>query len=172
MKIKTIILVLTALFLSACGADFSFSTSNNNINEAVSEIADFDLPAGYQADFSTTAMGYTAVSYVGAESPSHLYLIQSENKADTENLAQALDEIVIGSGDPETNLTVVETRNVRVRGQETELIISDAVNFEGTAYRQAVVSFQGNGGPALLVFSEPHNNWDQSILEKLLTSIR
>jgi hypothetical protein len=172
LKIKSVVLVLLILFLTACGVDFSIGTGNNNINKAVGEIADFDLPAGYHADFSTKAMGYTAVSFSGTDHPSHLYLIQSENKADEDKLTQALDELVIGSGDPDTNLTVVETRGVIVRGQETEVIISDSVNSEGTAYRQAAVSFHGNGGPALLVFSEPLDNWDQTTLDSLLASIR
>ena len=172
MKTKSIVLALLALITSACGSDFSIGTSKSNIDQAVGEIADFDLPAGFQADFSTKLKGYTAVSYAGAESPSHLYLIQSANMLDAEKLSQALVQLVIGSGGPETNLTTVEVRSVEIRGQATELVISDAVNSEGTAYRQAAVSFQGNGGPALLVFSESHDNWDRSTLDNLLASIR
>ena len=172
MKIKSIILVLLALFLTACGANFNIGTNSKTINQTSAEIADFDLPAGYQADFSTEAMGYTAVSFTGADGPSHLYLIQSEKKADANQLTQTLDQIGIGSGDPDTNHKIVETRTVTVRGQVTKLVISDAVNSEGTTYRQAAVSFQGNGGPALLVFSEPLVNWDQSILDNLIASIR
>ena len=51
-------------------------------------------------------------------------------------------------------------------------MISDAVNSEGLAYRQAAGSaFTGNGGPALLVFSESIENWDEAILNDLLASL-
>ena len=86
-------------------------------------------------------------------------------------MAQALDELVVGSGDPQTRMTVVENRPVMVRGQETTLVISDAVNSEGLSYRQATVGFPGNGGPALLVFSETLENWDQAVVDALISSI-
>ena len=45
---------------------------------AAAEIADFDLPAGYYADFSTTLMGYEVAAYTRGDGPSHIYLIQSD----------------------------------------------------------------------------------------------
>ena len=78
---------------------------------------------------------------------------------------------MIGSGNLQTRVTVIETRSVWVRGQETTLVISDCINSEGISYRQAAVAFQGNGGPALLVFSEPIETWDQAILDAFIASI-
>jgi hypothetical protein len=172
MKIKTGFLIGLALLLAACGVGSSLSTSQENISEAAVEIADFDLPAGFAPEFSTTLMGYQVVVYSRGNGLSHIYLIQSSDPADADRLAQALDEIVIGSGDPTTRLTVVETRSVVVRGQETTLVISEAVNSEGRAYRQAAVGFQGNGGPALLVISESLDDWDETTLENLISSIQ
>ena len=171
MNTKTLHLILLALLLTACGVDVSLSTDAANVTNAAAEIADFDLPAGYYADFSSDVMGYSVAAYTRGDGPSHIYLIQSENESDSEKLAQVLDELVIGSGDPQTSVTVIETRLVLVRGQETTLVISDAVNSEGLAYRQAAVAFQGNGGPALLVFSETNENWDQAIVNALISSI-
>jgi hypothetical protein len=116
-------------------------------------------------------MGYVVVAYASGDGPGHIYLIQSEHESDGEKLAQALDQIVIGSGDPKTHVMVIETSSVMVRGQETTLVVSDVVNSEGLAYKQAAVGFQGNGGPALLVFSESIENWDENILNALLASI-
>jgi hypothetical protein len=172
MKTKNVFLFGLALLLAACGVEGSISTSQENINETVVEIADFDLPAGFVPELSTTLLGYQAVAYSRGDGPGHIYLIQSSDPADADRLAQALDEIVIGSGDPTTRLTVVETRSVVVRGQETTLVISEAVNSEGHTYRQAAVGFQGNGGPALLVFSESIEHWDENILKNLISSLR
>ena len=44
-------------------------------------------------------------------------------------------------------------------------------NSDGVIYRQATVAFQGNGGPALLVFSELLENWDQAAFDALVASI-
>jgi hypothetical protein len=172
MKTKILCLILLTLFLAACGADVSLSTDSGNVTNTAAEIAEFTLPTGYAPEFTTTVMGYDLAAYSRGNGPSHIYLIQSEDAADWEKLTQVLDEIVIGSGDPTTHLKVVETRLVIVRGQETTLVISDAVNSEGRTYRQAAVGFQGNGGPALLVFSESRENWDEVTLANLIASIQ
>ena len=106
MKTKTLPLILLALLLTACGVDVSLSTDPANVTNAAAEIADFDLPAGYYADFSSDVMGYSVAAYTRGDGPSHLYLIQSDNESDGEKLAQVLDELVIGSGDPQTRMTV------------------------------------------------------------------
>lgn len=158
--------------LSACSTIGNTTTELDKISISTSEIADFDLPAGYHADLSTKLMGYSVMAYSRGSGPSHLYLIQSEKESDGEKLAQVLDEVVVGSGDPQTRMTVIETRLILVRGQETTLVISDCVNSEGLAYRQAAVAFQGNGGPALLVFSETNESWNQATVDTLLASIQ
>jgi len=172
MKTNFLYLILLALFLTACGENVSLSTDSGNVTSAAAEIVEFDLPAGYYADFSSTLMGYEVATYTRGDGPSHIYLIQSKNEADREKLDQVLDQLIIGSSDPQTRMTVIENRSVIVRGQETTLVISDAVNSEGLSYRQAAVGFSGNGGPALLVFSESTENWDQTTVDALISSIR
>ena len=171
MEIKTIFLGLLALLLTACGVNVTLSTDTERVVGASAKIADFNLPAGYYADFRTDVMGYEVAAYTRGDGPSHIYLIQSDNESDGEKLAQVLDELFIGSGDPQTRMTVIENRSVSVRGQENILVISEAVNSEGLSYRQAAVGFPGNGGPALLVFSESIENWDYAILNDLLASL-
>ncbi len=171
MKNKIITLVLFTLLLTACGLGLSISTDAETVTNTTAEITKLDLPDGYYPDFSSTLKGYQAVAYTRGDGPSHIYLIQSENEEDGKNLNQILDQIIVGSGDPETNMTVVEKSSVTVRGEECTLVISDATNSEGVTYRQAVVSFSGNGGPAMLVFSESLNNWDDATMTALVNSL-
>jgi hypothetical protein len=172
MKIKNFLLLLLAVLLIACDEAFSLSNGSENVGNLVATIADFDLLAGYAPEFSTTVMGYQTTAYARGNGPGHIYLIQFNDPADADKLEQALDQIVIGSGDPYTHLTVIETSLVVVRGREITLVISEAISSEGLACRQAVVGFQGNGGPALLVFSESLENWDEATLTNLIASIQ
>ena len=172
MKTKSVSIILLAFLLTSCSMGAASNTNQEGIVDTAVKIADFDLPAGYYPEFNSALLGYEVAAYSRGDGPSHIYLIQSDNPADADMLAQALDEIVIGSDDPYTQLTVIETRPVVVRGEETTLIISEAVNSEELAYRQAAVSFKGNGGPALLVFSESLENWDTATLDNLISSIR
>lgn len=128
------LILLLALFLTACGVDVSLSTDSGNVTSSAAKIADFDLPAGYYADFSSDVMGYSVAAYTRGDGPSHIYLIQSENEADGQKFDQVLDQIVIGSGDPQTRMMVIGTRSIIVRGQESTLVISEAVLFFGSMF--------------------------------------
>jgi hypothetical protein len=158
--------------LSACTPGISINSDSEKIFKAASEIADFNLPAGYSSEFTAQLAGYTAVSYNPGDGHSHLYLIQSEKETGSEKLAQMLGDLVPGSSNPNTRLTVVENRAATIRGQAATIVISDGVNHEGDTYRQITVAFQGKGGPALLVLSEPAEHWDQSTVDELLASIQ
>ena len=149
-----------------------FACTIQTLDEAGAAIAEFDLPAGYTFEVSTSMMGYTVAAYKGQNGPSHLYLIQSEQESDGEELAKMLAQLVPGAGDPDSGLTVVENRPATIRGQEVTLIVREGINSEGVAYRQVTAAFEGKGGPALLVFSERVDAWDQNAIDELLTSIR
>ncbi|MDD5467574.1 MAG: hypothetical protein PHS96_07190 [Anaerolineales bacterium] len=172
---KTILILASGLllaFLVGCkDGGASVVTETNLVTQAASRIADFDLPAGYNAEFSASLSGYTAASFRPDNGNSHLYLIQSEKGADGEKLTQMLAQLAPGSTDPQTRMTVIETRPITVRGQEATLIISEGVNSEGETYRQVTVAFQGKGGPALLVLSEPVESWNQESVDAFLASI-
>ena len=141
-------------------------------DDAVSVIADFDLPAGYSADFSSSMLGYTVATYKGPNEPSHLYLIQSEKESDGDELAKMLAELAPGSSDPDSRMTVIEKRPVTLRGQDTTLIVSEGINSEDVPYRQITAAFEGKGGPALLMLSETVGAWDQAAVDEFLSSIR
>ena len=68
-------------------------------------------------------------------------------------------------------MTVIENRPVTLRGQEVTLIVSEGVNSENVSYRQISVAFEGKGGPALLLFSESVEAWDQAAVDEFLASI-
>jgi hypothetical protein len=167
--LTTIVLSICILTLAAC----AIATNPDQVNRAAATIAGFDLPAGYSAEFTASAKGYTIVSYrpddAPTAGPSHLYLAQSKDKNDGDQLEAALKDMAPGVQTSRT--VVVETRTVTIRDQATTMVISDNINGEGARYRQATVPFEGKGGPALLVYADPIDRWDEAILDTLLTSI-
>jgi hypothetical protein len=163
---------IVLITLLACAPQVSINNDSAQVASIASGIADFALPDGYAPEFTARLLDYTMAAYNPGDGHSHLYLIQSVNDADREKLAQMLAELTPGSSDPKSRLTVTENRPVTVRGQEVRLVISDGVNSDGDAYRQATVAFQGKGGPALLVFSEPAERWDPATVDTLLASMQ
>lgn len=162
----TLVCIGMLLVLAACTAD-----ANQTTNIAA-DIADFDLPTNYTADFSAALSGYSAVAYSPGDGQSHLYLIQSSQDADGAALEKSLTTLVPGASDANARTTVIENRPVTVRGQAVTAVISDGINSENSRYRQIMVVFEGKGGPALLAFSTPVNTWDETLVDTLLASIR
>ena len=171
MKLRISSFVLLAFLLTACGVNTTINTNTDKVVSVAAEIADFDLPAGYRPEFSASVEGYTLVSYNPGDGHSHLYLIQSEKEVDGEKLVSVMDEIAPGSYDPQTRMTVIETRPVTMREQEVILVISEGVTSEGETYRQVMVAFHGKGGPALVTLSEPIERWNQESVDAFIASI-
>ena len=171
MKLRISSFVLLAFLLSACGINTAINTNTDKVVSVAAEIADFDLPAGYQPEFSASLEGYTLVSYNPGDGHSHLYLIQSEKESDGEKLVSMIDQIAPGSYDPQTRMTVIETRLVTMREQEVTLVISEGVTSEGETYRQIMAAFHGKGGPALVTLSEPVERWNQESVDAFIASI-
>lgn len=154
------------LALAACTPD------TNQAANIAADIADFDLPSGYMADFSAAVSGYSVVAYNPGDDHSHLYLIQSSQAADGAALEKGLAELIPGARDTNSRMTVIENRPVTVRGQAVTAVITEGTNSENDQYRQLMVAFQGKGGPALLALSTPVEAWDEAMVDALLTSIR
>jgi hypothetical protein len=51
------------------------------------------------------------------------------------------------------------------------MVISDGVTSEGETYRQVMIAFEGNGGPALVMLSEPVARWNQEQVDAFIASI-
>jgi hypothetical protein len=171
---QTMLIIISAIIMTlsaACGT-IEATDDSQHVTKLASKIADFDLPEGYAPEFSAEMLGYTLAAYKGASGPSHLYFIQSENEADGKELERMLTQLAPGASDPNTRLTVIENRTMTIRGQEVAMILSEGTNSENVAYRQVTVGFQGKGGPAMLVFSESLDLWDQETLDAFLQSIQ
>lgn len=170
-RLRIALAAILLAILSACGT-MEATNDPEHVMKLASNIADFELPEGYTSEFSAEMAGYTLAAYKGASGPSHLYLIQSEKEADGKELENMLTQLAPGSSDPNTRMTVIENRPGSIRGQEVTLVISDGTNSDGEYYRQITAAFQGKGGPALLVFSETIDRWNDEMIDALLTSIQ
>ncbi len=164
-------MALCILALAALTVVLTGCTPEQNAS-AAAKIADFNVPAGFAPEFAVEVHGYVAVSYKGPGGPSHLYLIQTDNEADGEELENMLAQLAPGASDPQTRMTVIENRNATVRGQQVTVVISAGLNSDQVQYREATVVFHGKGGPALLVFSDSAERWSQEALDTLLGSIQ
>ena len=171
MKKRTLFLLIALLLLSACGKQTMLETRPEKVNQTAAAIINFELPTGFGTAFAASVDGYSIVAYSHKNQSGHLYLIQSQNDADFDLLEQEMNKYVAGSGNVPDHRIIVETLPVHIDDQSAEVVISEDNNGDGQRYRQALVAFEGKGGPALLVFSTLTNDWDTNTLNALLESL-
>ena len=166
---------LLVLIVAGCGGNtLQLTTDTERIDQLAAEIADFDLPAGYEPEYGGRWNGATLVAYHVGSGPRHLIFLQAEEGSDLAELSteDALAEVTSGEESYYSGLTEVEVREVVIRDETTSLVVSEGVNGEGVAYRQVTAPFIGNDGPALVNLTGPVDGWDWAAVEAFLASIR
>jgi hypothetical protein len=142
--------------------------------QVAEEIADFDLPAGYDSAVATHLLGCALVGYDGPDGHSHIYLFQlpASFRLDAAGLERQFDSAADDPARTGVELQVIERRAVTIRGQATTLVTSEGTNGEGQTYRSASAVFEGKGGQALLSFSGLTATWDAAMIEAFIASMR
>lgn len=189
---KTVLILIGSVFvLCACAAIAAFAiglwsfvnVEKQNVGfrpqEAVRvgyEIADFEVPAGFDSPYSVHFGDVTMVGYDAQNERSHLLLAQFP-KGTSINTQEMLKIIQKGRGDPDsiwynTNVSLIEEKPVTIRGQETTLSISEGTSSDGISYRSATATFEGRNGPALVLIASPVEEWDITMVETFMASIQ
>ena len=193
---KTILIVLGSLFLvCACAAGTLLATgawsvgklanwaqSNTSEDHAkvaqiASEIADFEVPEGFNRHYGMKLASFSMVQYV-TENEKMAIIVTQFPAGVSINPDEMMRQIRDGSRDPNspwyrTDTRLVEQRPVTIRGEKTTLSISEGTDDTGALYRVANAKFQGNGnGPALLMIAGPADQWDLATVEAFIASIR
>jgi len=192
---KTALIIIGSLFLlCACAATaviFTGFWSLGNVvkwvdnsttedpQEAVrvgSEIADYEIPAGFDTPYGVHFGDINMVGYT-SQSERSIILLAQFPKDTSLNVDEMLRQISERPGDPNntwyrTETTLLEERPVTICGQETTLSISEGTSSDGITYRTAIAKFQGNGGPSLVMVAGPLDEWDIGMVEAFIASIQ
>ena len=145
-----------------------------NIKRIASEIADFDLPPGYQGLFGFDLFGQKMVMYSNNTTSANVLALfqvagQNLDRAQTEEqMRQQLERSNSGSC---TDRRVVGQETFSVKGAPTPFVISECTQ-RGVQMRQIVGAFQGRGGLAIALGMAPANRWDVVSFRRFVESIR
>ncbi len=139
-------------------------------------IADYDLPAGY-AERIAMDMIATRVVFIGLEDDSSgmfIMLMQfPTGMADEEQMRQQLDQAFQQqSGQSGLSMEVVEEKTVTIRGESVTLTVREGQSENGVTFWQVNGVFQGKSGPAMLSLSGLVDEWDQTLVDDFIESIR
>ncbi|MDQ2692203.1 MAG: hypothetical protein M3Y68_09245 [Chloroflexota bacterium] len=192
---KTILIILGSLLvLCACTTTLLLATGlwsfgsfisrtevsvNDDPGVAVrvgAEIADFEAPPGFTAQYGIHIGDLSIVGYESQGGKSHILFAQFPDGTKI-NVEEMLKQISEYSGDSRddwyrSETTIIEEKPVTIRGQASTLSIAEGTSSDGSTYRTATASFQGRNGPALMIVASPVEDWDMQIVEDLIASIQ
>ncbi len=193
---KTILIVIGSLLvLCACTSVallgtgiWSFSKlvqfAENNTTEdpqkvaqVASNIAQFDVPAGFNPVYSMKIANFTMAQYMTGDEKSVILMTQFPQGTSI-NMDEMMRQIQQNSRRPNSpwynmDTALLEQKPVTIRGEDTTLSISEGTNDKGETYRMASTSFQGKGGgPTVLMVVVPAEQWDDQMVENFIASIQ
>ena len=158
-------------------ADESTTENPQEVARIASEIADFDLPEGYDTQYGMKIATFSMVQFATQNEENYIFLTQFPAGTSI-NVDEMMRQVRDGARNPNSrwynvDAELVEQKPVTIRGQKSTLSISDGTNDQGELYRMANVTFQGRGeGPTLVMFIGPAEQWDTEIVEDFISSIR
>ncbi len=181
-------IVLVCCIVAGVAAFFAVNTLTRKVAESVEmdpaqaaaaarQIADYDLPAGYGEIMTMDMFGYKYVIIGpagGSTGGMQIMLMQvgSSSGLSQEEIAEQMRRALEQrSGQPGMQMKVVETKTMTIRGQETQVVISEAAS-QGFTIRQLFTTFPGKSGQAMLMIQGAGEEWDQEMVDQFLASIR
>ena len=144
-------------------------------DENPEQIAGFTLPNGWRSDYAFKAAGFRIVGYAPVTGVGHIMLALLPETVHVD-LGQLVEEIhglarSPGHDGVQEEMNVVQRKPVTIRGQATEMIISEGRGSSG-AWRQAMATFYSDRGLALVIFGMPAAAYDQATVDAFFLSIR
>jgi hypothetical protein len=136
-------------------------------------IASFNIPYGYDQGVMSL-FGFDMV-VLSADNQPVIMMMQFPESAnlDPKEMEKTMQQ-AIGQQFTQRGLTfsLVDQKQVSVKGQEVTLFISEGKDADGTPFREATTSFKGNNGTVLLTAMGDIRTWNQTAIEVFLKSIR
>lgn len=156
----------------------SVDTDPEAAAEAAHQIADYDLPAGYQEQMAMDILFYSFVmigpEYSSGNAAGPLFMLaQFQAGVDEEQMEEQIRQSFEQQyGNQQMNMTLVNIEEKTIRGEETQVATYEGTDKDGTVFRQVLTSFPGKDGTAMLLIMGSAEAWDQDLVDEFIESIR
>jgi hypothetical protein len=156
----------------------AFITNPDRVQAVGREIADYDVPSGYEEMFAMNLMGVKMVA-IGPASPTSgftmIMLMQfpagmGMSREEMERQVEQALARQIGLGS--ANMTSMGQEETIIKGESVTLTVREGTTDRGERLRQTSGLFQGRGGPAMLMVTGEADAWDQDMVDRFIASIR
>lgn len=156
----------------------AFITNPERVQAVGGQIADYDVPPGYQEMFAMNMMGIKMVA-MGPSSPTTAFVMimlmqfppgMEVSRGEMERQIEQALARQTGLGSAE--MTSVGQEEAIIKGELVTLAVREGVTDRGEHLRQITGLFEGKEGPVVLMISGDMAAWDQETVDEFIASIR
>ena len=152
-------------------------TNPDRVQAVGREIADYDVPSGYQELFAMNMLGVKIVA-IGPAAPADFMMIMlmqlpsGLEVSQSEMERQIEQALARQTGLARADMTEVGEEETIIKGEPVTLIVREGVTDDGEQMRQVTGLFEGKDGPALLMVAGEVDAWDTEMVDRFIASIR
>jgi hypothetical protein len=152
-------------------------TNPDRVQAVGREIADYDVPSGYQELFAMNMLG-VKIAAIGPAAPADFMMIMlmqlpsGLEVSQSEMERQIEQALARQTGLARADMTEVGEEEVIIKGEPVTLIVREGVTDDGEQMRQVTGLFEGKDGPALLMVAGEVDAWDPEMVDRFIASIR
>jgi hypothetical protein len=152
----------------------TLKTDPAKVAQVSNSIASFAVPPGFGNPMAAKFLGFSMVSYTGADQHSHIYLftVPSWIKLDPAALANQVPQTGSASQESRVSVQPVGEQQVTIAGQPVTISIAEGLNHDHQLYRTATGVFRGKAGPTFVSVSGLVDSWEQAAFDQFFASIQ
>jgi hypothetical protein len=152
-------------------------TNPDRVQAVGREIADYDVPSGYQELFAMNMLGVKIVAIGPAAPPDFMMIMLMQlppglEVSQSEMERQIEQALARQTGLARADMAEVGEEEAIIKGEPVTLIVREGVTDDGEQMRQVTGLFEGKGGPAVLMVAGEMDAWDPEMVDRFIASIR
>ena len=153
-------------------------TNPDRVQTVGSQIADYDVPPGYEQMFAMNMMGIKLVAIGPSSVTRDLMMIMlmqfppGIEVSQQEMERQVEQALARQTGLNSADMVSVGQEETTIKGETVSLTVREGITNRGDRMRQITGLFKGKGGPAILMVMGEVETWDQAMVDNFFASIR
>jgi hypothetical protein len=163
------------VFGKQLGQQIENSSDPAQIEAVKSQIASYDIPAGYSEQMALDLGMYRMLALVSSNPAKPMIMLMGYNQSLGANDQQMQEQLQRSFeqqlGTPGMTWRTIEERTMTIRGQEVIMVVREGQTENGAAMRQMMTAFEGEHGTVLVMAQGLASAWDQDMLDEFLASI-
>jgi hypothetical protein len=155
-------------------ADSVVVQDQSQINRISDELADYDLPPGYEEEFVMNILGIQALIITNQSDGAMITMMQFNSNlyGNSEATRQQFRETFMQQyQNNDIQFSPVDQRQIDIRGEEATVWVYEGFDSQGNDFRQWVTVFEGQNGTIFLMIVGRESTWNDAEMEAFVQSI-